>query len=225
MSRVSPMQRTIVISITLAAGLLTALVLPSRAEAQPPGPPTPQSVTGGAEPGPRTARRERVRQRIRAMRAWYLTEELDLDDATAARLFPVLGQYDERLAAVHQRGGQLRRALRRAMSSSRPDQTSIDRLLDDLLTHYDNLYRVQRERLIALRKVMSPSQSARLVLILPRLDDAVRREIHRATKNRRLGPAGDRASPFRDRPRRHRRHNAGVDRGSAESAPPFGDPF
>lgn len=217
------MQRTPLTSITLAAGLLAALLWPSSAAAQPPDPPEPQSVTDGPGPAPRTARRERVRQRIRAMRAWYLTEELGLDDGTASRLFPVLGQYDERLAAVHRRGVELRRALRRAMSGSRPDQTSIDRLLDDLLTHYDNLYRVQRERLVAVRKVMSPSQSARLVLILPRLDDAVRREIERATKQRRRGEGGDRTSPFRDRPRRHRGDD--INRGAAQSGQPFGDPF
>ena len=215
------MQRTIIASLTLAAGLLAAL-LPSSAAAQPPDPPDPpepRAITDGPEPDRRTARRERVRQRIRAMRAWYLTEELDLDDATATRLFPVLSKYDERLAEVHQRGVELRRALRRAMSGSRPDQTSIDRLMDDLLTHYDNLYRVQRDRLVAVRRVMSPSQSARLVLILPRLDDAVRREIERATKKRR---GADRASPFRDRPPRRR---GDIDRRAPESGPPFGDPF
>jgi hypothetical protein len=215
------MQRTFLASITLAAGLGAAL-LSSPASAQPPDPPEPQTVTDGSEPGPRSARRERVHQRIRAMRAWYLTEELDLDDATATRLFPVLSKYDERIAAVHQRGVELRRALRRAMSGSRPDQTSIDRLMDDLLTHYDNLYRVQRDRLVAVRRVMSPSQSARLVLILPRLDDAVRREIERATKKRRRGPGGDRASPLRDRPRRHR---GDIDHRPPRRGPPFGDPF
>lgn len=215
------MQRTILASLILAAGLLAAL-LPSPASAQPPDPPEPRAITDGSEPEPRSARRERVRQRIRAMRAWYLTEELDLDDATATRLFPVLSKYDGKLAEVHQRGVELRRALRRAMSGRRPDQTSIDRLMDDLLTHYDNLYRVQRDRLVAVRRVMSPSQSARLVLILPRLDDAVRREIERTTKKRRRGPGGDRASPLRDRPRRHR---GDIDRRTPESGPPFSDPF
>lgn len=218
------MQRKILTTIALAAGLAAGL-FPSLAAAQPPDvpdPPEPHSVTDGGEPSPRAARRERVRQRIRAMRAWYLTEELGLDDTTATRLFPVLSKYDERLAEVHQRGVELRRALRRAMSGSRPDQPSIDRLMDDLLTHYDNLYRVQRDRLVAVRRVMSPSQSARLVLILPRLDDAVRREIERATKKGRRGAGGDRASPFRDRPRRHR---GDIDHRAPESGPPFGDPF
>lgn len=217
------MQRKILTTIALAAGLVAALA-PSLASAQPPDvpdPPEPRAVTDVGEPGARSARRERVRQRIRAMRAWYLTEELDLDDTTATRLFPVLSKYDERLAEVHQRGVELRRALRRAMSGPRPDQSSIDRLMDDLLTHYDNLYRVQRDRLVAVRKVMSPSQSARLVLILPRLDDAVRREIERATKKRRRG-AGDRAAPFGDRPRRNRRD---IDRRAHDGGPPFGDPF
>ncbi|HTE56370.1 MAG TPA: hypothetical protein VK698_36200 [Kofleriaceae bacterium] len=217
-------------SLTALAAALVLLAA-SPADAGPRDPAGPQPVTDAGDPPAaanprRAARRERVRQRIRAMRAWYLTEQLQLDDTTAGRLFPLLGQYDDRIAAVHQRGVQLRRALRREMSAPRPAQPAIDHLLDELLTHYDNLYRVQRERLVAVRKVVTPAQTAKLVLLLPRLDDAVRRQIQRAMRGRRMGPAGQEVERRGDAPRRDRiRRRRGPDRDEGEGAPPFTDPF
>ncbi len=39
-------------------------------------------------------RRDKIKQRIRALRAYTLTEQLELDEATAAKLFPALAKYD-----------------------------------------------------------------------------------------------------------------------------------
>jgi hypothetical protein len=182
---------TLVVVTLLGSGAGTGLAL-----AQPPA--------GGrvepASPNPRrAARRERVRQRIRAMRAWYLTEQLDLDDAAAGRLFPLLGQFDDRLDELHRRGVQLRRSLRRAMAAARPDPAALDRTTDALLAHYEALYRIQRERFAAVRRVITPAQSARLLLLLPRIDDAIRRQIQRAMRGqgarRKAGPARRRRGP------------------------------
>ncbi|HWM88181.1 MAG TPA: hypothetical protein VNO33_20145 [Kofleriaceae bacterium] len=175
----------------------------------------------GAQRGPavnprRAAKRERLRQRIRAMRAWYLSEELDLDDATAARLFPLLGTYDDRIDALHQRGVQLRRALRREMAAPGAAPAALDRKVDDLLAHYQDVYRVQRDRFAAVRRLITPAQSAKLLLLLPRIDDAIRREIQRAMRR-----PGDRGGP--GRLRKNRARNA--DPGDDETAPPFADPF
>jgi hypothetical protein len=201
-----------------------------------PGEPQPRPVTEKGEPiagGPpgqvdnprRAARRERLRQRIRAMRAWYLTEQLELDDATASRLFPVLVRFDDQIDDLHQRGVQLRRALRRETDRSRPDAAAIDRLIDALLAHYQAVVRVQRDRFAAVRRVVTPTQSAKLLLLLPRIDDAIRRQIQRAMRRGKggRGGAGDLEEPFR-----HRRKNRAGDRGAPpdEDAPPsFEDPF
>ncbi len=212
----------------LLALLAAALALPgpTPAVAQPPG------AQPGAEHGPpqgdigplnprRAARRERLRQRIRAMRAWYLTQELELDEATADRLFPVLGRFDDRLDQVQQRGVQLRRALRRETRAPRPDPRAINRLVDDLLVHYEDLYRVQRDRLAAARRVVSPVQHARLILLLPEIDDAVRRQLQRALRGVKNPDAPGR---FRRGLRKNRAHRRGGPVGEPDS-PPFDDPF
>lgn len=163
------------------------------------------------------------------MRAWYLTEQLALDEATSARLFPVLVRFDDRIDELHQRGVQLRRALRREMAAARPNPAALDRMVNGLLAHYEDVYRVQRERFAAVRRVVTPAQSAKLLLVLPRIDDAIRRQIQRAMGGARKGARGKEAGdaddldepfPFQRRKNRARR------RGAQDGAePPFADPF
>ena len=43
---------------------------------------------------------ERVRKRIETLRIWKLTKVLDLDEKSAARLFPLLNRYDKRRAEI-----------------------------------------------------------------------------------------------------------------------------
>jgi hypothetical protein len=132
---------------------------------------------GPGGPGALTPeKREELRKRIRAMRTWYLTEQLSLDGATAARLFPVLNQYDDRLEAMAERGAQLRRELRRSMAGRQQDP-GLNRKTDELLAHFDEAYKLERERFAAVRKVVSPAQAARLLIILPRIDHQIRHQI------------------------------------------------
>lgn len=204
------------------AALLLAHAAPAGADPRQGARPRPVAETAGRldadlhdRAGARRdgRRRERLRQRIRAMRAWYLTEQLALDDATAGQLFPLLGQFDDRIEELHRRGVQLRRSLRRQMAAAPPDRAALNQLVNDLLSHYEDLYRVQRDRFAAVRKVVTAEQSAKLLLILPQIDDAIRRQIQRAMR----GP--------KDRELRKNRARRRGGQAPGETSPPFADPF
>jgi hypothetical protein len=145
---------------------------------------TASAQRGGDAPraGAARADKDALKKRIRAMRVWYLTEELELDDATAARLFPVLGKYDDQLEALQVEGARLRRELRQGLARGRGGQVEVGRLVDALLAHYDKVYQLQRERIVSARKVLSAAQAGRLVLVLPRVDNAIRRQIGRVMR-------------------------------------------
>jgi hypothetical protein len=144
-----------------------------------------------------SSKRERLREKIRAMRGWYLTKELDLDAATAGRLFAILDRYDDSIDALQKKGSRLRRLLRQEMGRPRPDRRAIERHVDDLVAHYDEMYQVQRERFAAVRKVVTAEQGAKLLLLLPKIDSAIRRQISKVMrKAKRKG---------RDRPARRGR--------------------
>ena len=160
-----------VLALVLAAG--SAVAQPGR--------------TAPARPGVAQADKAALKKRIRAMRVWYLTEELELDDATAARLFPILGKYDDQLEALQVEGARLRRELRQGLGRRRGGQVDAARLVDALLAHYDKVYQLQRERIVAARKVLSAAQTGRLILVLPRVDNAIRRQIGRVMRGQAWG--------------------------------------
>ncbi len=158
-----------------------ALVLVAGSAAAQPGRAAP------ARPGAAQADKAALKKRIRAMRVWYLTEELELDDDTAARLFPILGKYDDQLEALQVEGARLRRELRQGLARRAGNQADAARLVDGLLAHYDKVYQLQRERIVAARKVLSAAQAGRLLLVLPRVDNAIRRQIGRVMRGQAAG--------------------------------------
>ena len=160
---------------------LLALVLVAGSAAAQPG------RAGPGRNGAGQADKDALKKRIRAMRVWYLTEELELDDDTAARLFPVLGKYDDQLEALQVEGARLRRQLRQTLAGRRGTQADAARLVDALLAHYDKVYQVQRERIVAARKVLTAAQAGRLILVLPRVDGAIRRQIGRVMRGQAAG--------------------------------------
>lgn len=188
---------------------------------------------------PNHQKRAKIRQRIRALRAWRLTEALNLDERSAMRLFPVLNRYDARLLKLTQQGRKLRVELRRQLKAKTPDNRKLNQLIGRMTKHQRDGFRLRRSRFADLRKVLTPAQSAKLMIVLPEIDRRIHRQIRKAmrkgSKARRRGMrpgAGNRQrgtwnkNPF-DRAKPQRR---GPGRRGADGRPPaqnrrFKDPF
>jgi peptidoglycan-associated lipoprotein len=73
------------------------------------------SVTALAQPAPpqdrMEQRREKIKERIRALRAYTLTTELSLDEKTAAKLFPTLAKFDTEFDKLLQQRIDIQRRL------------------------------------------------------------------------------------------------------------------
>src|SRR3569623_1486993 len=81
------------------SAIVIVLLASTAALAQAPGQTPPRAPAGLGAPGPgpaapRETKQERVKKRVRMLRAMALTEELGLDSAGAGRLFPLLEKYD-----------------------------------------------------------------------------------------------------------------------------------
>lgn len=151
------------------------------------------------------AKRAKVRQRIHALRAWRLTEALDLDDKTAAKLFPILNRYDATMAAQMKEGARLRKELRALVKAGGTDQTAANELVDRMAKHQRQLWSLEERRFAEVRAVLTPVQAATILVVLPQIDRSIQREIGqvmRKAKARRQGkqgakPQGDRVkNPF-----------------------------
>lgn len=127
-------------------------------------------------------RREKVRQRVKVMRAMVLAEELQLDEATAGRLAPVLDRFDGELVKLLAERAKLRAELRAAHDAG--DDRRIGEAIDRLVANQDARWDSERRRFAELRRLLSPRQAARLLDVLPEID----RRIMRRLRERRGGP-------------------------------------
>jgi hypothetical protein len=162
--------------------VLAVLAIAPAAEAQP-----------GIGPGP-GARRERIKERIMALRAQVLTEELQLDASTSGKLFPVLARHDAELQRLGREAANLRREADEAVA--RRDGTAINRAIDGLLANQQRRWAVETARFQEARPLLTPAQAARLLVVLP----AIERRIHRQMRRALDGPPGMRRRGVGDRP-------------------------
>jgi len=173
-----------------------AFGLPGPAASAAPG--QPPGIDDGSENDPRQATRKAARKaareklrkevldQMRAMRMWKLTEALKLDQDTAAKVFPLLAQYDERAKALAKQRGEIARSVHKEMRSpGGPHAARLEALIDGLLANQRKRHELDEERFTALRQALSPLQQAQLLLLLPRLEDDFRHRIREAIKTQR----------------------------------------
>lgn len=168
--------------LTLLFTGLLALSFTATAEAQPRR--RGRGDVTAQRPGVPGERREKARQRVKAMRAMILADELALDEATSARLAPVLGRFDDELAKLLAERVKLRGELRVAHDAG--DDRRIGELIDKLVANQDARWDTERRRFAEVRRLISPRQAARLLDVLPEID----RRIMKALRERRADRPG-----------------------------------
>ena len=156
----------------LAAGLLVAAAMNTAgagaASAQAAHRSAPAAVNHDKR-SPDQLRKE-VLERMRALRAWRIVEELKLDESTSARLFPILARYDEQELALAAERRDIAMELRALLSAPRPDDAKLTAAINRMLANRAKKHALRDERIAELRKVLTPVQQATLVLLLPQLE-------------------------------------------------------
>jgi hypothetical protein len=176
----------------VVAGLFA---LPAQGSAQPAGaaPPRWDPAQIESERAARRAARREERERLhsevldqmRAIRMWKLTEELKLDQATAAKVFPLLAEFDDRSRDIGRERFEIAREVNTQMRSGRPDDKQLQVLINRLLANQNRRQALEDDRWKALRPSLTPLQQAKLLLLLPRLEDDFRRRIREAVEEQR----------------------------------------
>jgi hypothetical protein len=153
-----------------AVALAASLALVPAASAQPRRP--------GPQVADRDAAREQARQKIRALRAMILVQELGLDEATAGKLGPALARHDDELARLGAERRALRKELRAALAGR--DDSKIDGLVDKLVANQRARWDREQARFAEVRRLLTPRQAARLVEVLPQVDRRILQGLRRA---------------------------------------------
>lgn len=176
--------------------LLLALVLaPVSAHAQAPGqtPPIGAPTTKQERQERQQQKREDIKQRIRALRAYTLTEELALDEQTAGKLFPLLAKFDDEFDKLLQQRQDLQRQLN--ATGDIKDPKAIDKLIDAAVANQRALWDTEDKRLAQLRKILTPAQVARVLVVLPAMERKIQNQLRKAVQRPKQPRAVD---PFAD---------------------------
>ncbi|HEY4238428.1 MAG TPA: hypothetical protein VGM88_01390 [Kofleriaceae bacterium] len=141
--------------------------------------------------GDATARREQIKEKIRMMRAGELTVALGLTPASSERLFPLLAHYDDETDRLVEKRQDLNRRLR---SVDGMDPRAIEALIDESAANQRAFADLEQRRIADLRKVLTPVQVAKTLVVLPAFETKIRKQIMNAltkAQARGRGPAPD----------------------------------
>ena len=185
---------------TLLVALSLLVAVPAVAQppgATPPGVPAGPPAQAQQPPGPRPGpnRAQKIKQRIRERRAFELTDALDLDPQTAARMAAVLGRYDDEFDRLLVARAELQRRLGGA--DQMKDPKALQKLIDEAIANQHAFRDVEDRRLAELRTILTPQQTARLIVVLPQLERRLQIQLQKA-----IAKGGAGANPRRGNNRR-----------------------
>lgn len=142
------------------------------------------AMFGVAEAQPRgnasaEEKREIIKNRIRALRAQEIMDKLKLDDVTLGKVLPILSKWDDVTDKLMRDRVDIQKRL--AASGSVKDPKVLDKLVDDAIANQKQFWDLEEKRLSELRKVLTPGQTAKLVVVLPTFERKIQNQLRRAT--------------------------------------------
>ena len=126
-------------------------------------------------------RREKIKKKIRALRAYTLTEELSLDEVDRRQAVPGAREVRRRVSTSC---SQQRADIERRLKAAGDDQGSArDRQADRRGGREPaRVLGLEEKRLGELRKILTPAQTARLLVVLPALERKIQNQLQRAIR-------------------------------------------
>jgi|GEM_PF-1198166 len=105
-----------------------------------------------------------IRKKIETLRAWRLSEELDLDEKSSAKLFAAMKEADEEGWRIEVLNREMMRELKGELEEKQPDPRRIEALLDRLQENRMEKARAESRHLGRVREILSPEDTARYLM-------------------------------------------------------------
>ncbi|HEY1817340.1 MAG TPA: hypothetical protein VGG74_33570 [Kofleriaceae bacterium] len=162
------------------AVLVAISLLGAPAFAQAPGATPPMGSPGQLQQPPPNARPivERIKKQIRNRRDFELSDQLDLDPQTQGRMIAVFARYDELFDRALTTHGELQRRL--SAADQIKDPKVLQKLIDDAIANQHAIRDIEDHRLAELRTILTPQQTARLIVVLPALERRLQNQLQKA---------------------------------------------
>ena len=155
-----------VIAIVLALFLVGTLQGPLRAEDRTDSP-SEQDIS-------------RVREKLETLRAWKLTEFLNLEEQTSARLFPAMHEADKARQRIEAGNRVLIQRMAQSLKRGDVNQAEMAKILDRLQENRKEIARIEEMHFTKVRSILSPADTARYILFQIRFRQEIRKRIIRA---------------------------------------------
>ena len=150
------------------------------------GPPPPPD--GGPPPG--SPEWEEMMERIATVRIFKLTQALDLDEATAIKLAAYLKDRDAERMELNAQRGRTAREIKEFLDSGATDDARAQELLTSAIELETQVHDAERELILGLAGVLTPTQQLRFVLANREFDREIREMIRQQRGGGRGGPPG-----------------------------------
>ncbi len=105
---------------------------------------------------------EKIRERVETLKLWKLTQALDLDEATAVKLFPLINKYDKKRFAIEQRMRKDMKKLRRSVDTASPDKLA--ELIRRIEGNHRELQAINYEQLEELGGILPVRKVAKFII-------------------------------------------------------------
>lgn len=144
----------------LALGALLALMAAGAYAAPPDEPGGVEDDLGGA---PSPEKMQKVRERMRTLKMWQLTEALELDEKSSAKVFPVISEFDKKQEEHEVALMEGMRELKQTLDKPGSD-AQVQALVERIEKSHRALQGLRDEQWQAMKKNLSSKQQGQYLL-------------------------------------------------------------
>jgi|GEM_PF-3205714 len=129
--------------------------------------------------------RETVRKRINLIKIWRLSEELDLSEEKADKLFPVIRRFDKEKLELEKERNELMKNLRENLKKGKSKDTKLKKIIIKLEENYAALQNLKKEKFNEMKDILSVEEQVKLILFMEYFPKEIRSIIGDAKRKER----------------------------------------
>ncbi len=124
--------------------------------------------------------KQRMMERVELIKMWKLTEALDLDQETAAKLFPLMNEFNQKQRDLRQMRSEAMKQMKEEIDKDASDPAALRSLIDGFKQNERDMTEMRIQRLDALSEVLTDEQIAKMIALVPRFERRVKELIGEA---------------------------------------------
>ncbi len=136
----------------------------------------------GAEGRPSKEQKQEIRKRIETLKMWQLTKTLDLTEERAAKLFPIINEYDKKRFAIRREIRKEMRTLKKSVDTV--SEKNLIKMIDGLESRHRMIRKIDQDEIGKLKGMLSARDMARFIIFRHRFDREMKKIIHEAREKR-----------------------------------------